>query len=293
MYYPALSARLSSSYFLQFLVVSATKLAGRYGAPRSKCCHLNTSLPLTFTAIRRWIFRSRSLISPFECPRDLPGVSARWSIQNFFTRPQAPAFSSFTARIRASEKLDERYLRLMARRLSSPASRACTERYRYRKFKGISLPTNSMRPIDRRWFARFSSRVLNPKPDRLAMFLKPFLSSMDRSEPASSPAPSRARIVVATPPPPRPRIPVIAPVWDSRLIGLWHYTPTSRSGSASMISFRFRYFAVEGYFAEVANRFRPFSNLAAVDNGQGWRYCVRKSPRAIAEDERQRATFSL
>lgn len=99
----------------------------------------------------------------------------------FFTRPQAPAFSSFTARIRASEKLDERYLRLMARRLSSPASRACTERYRYRKFKGISLPTNSMRPIDRRWFARFSSRVLNPKPDRLAMFLKPFLSSMDRS----------------------------------------------------------------------------------------------------------------
>lgn len=45
-----------------------------------------------------------------------------------------------------------------------------------------------------------------------------------------------------------------------------------------MISFRFRYFAVEGYFAEVANRFRPFSNLAAVDNGQGWRYCVRKSP---------------
>lgn len=181
MYYPALSARLSSSYFLQFLVVSATKVAGRYGAPRSKCCHLNTSLPLTFTAIRRWIFRSRSLISPFECPRDLPGVSTRMEHSEFFTRPQAPAFSSFTARIRASEKLDERYLRLMARRLSSPASRACTERYRYRKFKGISLPTNSMRPIDRRWFARFSSRVLNPKPDRLAMFLKPFLSSMDRS----------------------------------------------------------------------------------------------------------------
>ena len=83
-YYPALSARLSSSYFLQFLVVSATKPAGRYGAPRSKCCHLNTSLPLTFTAIRRWIFRSRSLISPFECPRDLPGVSARMEHSEFF-----------------------------------------------------------------------------------------------------------------------------------------------------------------------------------------------------------------
>ena len=129
----------------------------------------------------------------------------------FFTRPQAPAFSSFTARIRASEKLDERYLRLMARRLSSPASRACTERYRYRKFKGISLPTNSMRPIDRRWFARFSSRVLNPKPIGSPCFSNRSFSRWI----AATGFLARAyppHIVVATPPPPRPRIPVIAPV---------------------------------------------------------------------------------
>jgi len=45
-------------------------------------------------------------------------------------------------------------------------------------------------------------------------------------------------------------------------------------------------------FVHSADKNFQKTRWAAVDNGQGWRYCVRKSPRAIAEDGRQRATFS-
>jgi hypothetical protein len=160
----------------------------------------------------------------------------------------------------------------------------------YRMFKGADIIAYKFEKTNRQGAGLHgSAAALKSEADRLAKFLKPFLSSMHRGEPASSPAPSPAPIVVATLPPPRPPIaPVIAPVRDRRLIGLWHYTPTLRSGSASRVTFRFRYFTGDGYFAEGGESFSTF--VKSCSSGQWAGIATLRSKVAPGDRGRWEAT---
>jgi hypothetical protein len=57
-------------------------------------------------------------------------------------------------------------------------------------------------------------------------------------------------------PPAPPVVPLVTR--DQRLRGLWYYSPSIRSGSASMTTFRFRYFAGDGRFAQGGESYATF-----------------------------------
>ena len=125
----------------------------------------------------------------------------------------------------------------------------------YRAFEGANILAYKFKKTNRQGAGLDgSAAALKSEADRLSTFLKTFLSSLHRGEAVSWPAPTPAPIPVPAPPPP----PRIAPPRDRRLIGLWYYSPTLRSGSAAMVAFRFRYFSADGHFAQGSESFATF-----------------------------------
>lgn len=121
----------------------------------------------------------------------------------------------------------------------------------YRAFEGATILAYKFEKTNRQGAGLDgSAAALKSEADRLSTFLKSFLSSLHRGDAVSWPAPTPAPIPVPAPLPPPPSPPPIAPLRDRRLIGLWYYSPTLRSGSASMVTFRFRYFSADGHFAQ-------------------------------------------
>ena len=132
----------------------------------------------------------------------------------------------------------------------------------YRSFEGDRLLCYKFEKTNRRGAGLHgSAAVLKTEADRLTAFLKPFLSSFHRGAPVSSPtAPTPAPPPVPAAPPPEPPPPP-APIVtrDQRLYGLWYYSPPIlRSGSDSMVTFRFRYFARDGRFAQGGQSYATF-----------------------------------
>ncbi|MEX0805582.1 MAG: hypothetical protein WD688_20040 [Candidatus Binatia bacterium] len=126
----------------------------------------------------------------------------------------------------------------------------------YRTFEGAKILAYRFEKTNRQGAGLHgSAAALKSEADRLTKFLKPFLSSLHRGEPASWPAPIPAPIPVPVQP---SAPPPIAPLRDRRLIGLWYYSPTLRSGSASRVTFRFRYLTADGHFAEGDQSFSTF-----------------------------------
>jgi hypothetical protein len=135
----------------------------------------------------------------------------------------------------------------------------------YRTFEGAKILAFKFAKTNRRGTGLHgSAAALKSEADRLSTFLKPFLTALHRGEAASSPAPSPVPIPApARPSPPPP----IAPLRDRRLIGLWYYSPMLRSGSASMVSFRFRYFSADGQFAQGGE---SFATVVRSGSGGQW-----------------------
>ena len=150
----------------------------------------------------------------------------------------------------------------------------------YRTFEGAKILAFKFAKTNRRGTGLHgSAAALKSEADRLSKFLKPFLSALHRGEAASSPAPSPVPIPApARPSPPPP----IAPLRDRRLIGLWYYSPMLRSGSASMVSFRFRYFSADGQFAQGGESF-----ATVVRSGSGVQWAGMETLRSkVAPGER-------
>ena len=126
-----------------------------------------------------------------------------------------------------------------------------------------------------------SAAALKAEADRLTAFLKPFLSSFSLSwTPVSSATDTeqrRCRRVRLTPPPPPPS-PALIVTRDQRLYGRWYYSPILRSGSASMITFRFRYFARDGRFAQGGESYATFVNQVGDGNWAGMDTLCSKLP---------------
>lgn len=135
----------------------------------------------------------------------------------------------------------------------------------YRSFEGDRLLCYKFEKTNRRGAGLHgSAAALKAEADRLTAFLKPFLSSFHREAAFSSPtattlAPPPTPAPSPLPPTPQPP-PSPAPTVtrDQRLYGLWHYSPTLRSGSDSMTMFRFRYFARDGRFAQGGQSYATF-----------------------------------
>lgn len=131
----------------------------------------------------------------------------------------------------------------------------------YRSFEGGQLLCYKFAKTNRHGAGLHGSAAgFKTEADRLTAFLKPFLSSFHRGAPLSSspPAPPAPPPV---PSPPTPSPPPVAPIVtrDQRLYGLWYYSPPIlRSGSASMVTFRFRYFARDGRFAQGGESYTTF-----------------------------------
>jgi hypothetical protein len=87
--------------------------------------------------------------------------------------------------------------------------------------------------------------------ERLRTFVKLFLGSLRRRK--STPPPPQSRPVTPPTPPPAPIV-----TRDQRLRGLWHCSSPITSGSDSMTSFRFRYFAGDGRFAQGGESYATF-----------------------------------
>jgi hypothetical protein len=151
----------------------------------------------------------------------------------------------------------------------------------YRMFEGRKIIAYKFEKTNRQGAGLHgSAAAVKSDADRLTAFLKPFLSTIHRGEPASGPAPDPTPIPVPSPPPPPPH--PVAPVRDRRLIGLWYYSPTLRSGSASMISFRFRYLSADGHFAQGGESFATF-----VRSGSGGQWAGMDTLRSkVAPGER-------
>jgi len=137
----------------------------------------------------------------------------------------------------------------------------------YRSFEGDRVLCYKFEKTNRRGAGLHGSAAgFKSEADRLAAFLKPFLSSFHRAAPfvsptAPTPAPPPAPVIPPRPPPPTEPQPPPAPIItrDHRLHGLWYYSPPIlRSGSASMVTFRFRYFAGDGRFAQGGESYATF-----------------------------------
>lgn len=130
----------------------------------------------------------------------------------------------------------------------------------YRSFEGDRLLCYKFEKTNRRGAGLHGSAAgFKAEADRLTAFLKPFLSSFHRGAPVSSPAaptPAPPPVPAAPPTPSPPPAPIV--MRDQRLHGLWYYSPILRSGSASMITFRFRYFARDGRFAQGGQSYATF-----------------------------------
>jgi hypothetical protein len=123
--------------------------------------------------------------------------------------------------------------------------------------------------------------------ERLRKFVKLFLASLRRRK--STPS-APATIV-----PPVPTPPAVSIVTrDQRLRGLWYYSCSIGSGSASMTTFRFRYFSGDGRFAQGGESYATF-----VQTGSGGQWAGMDSlhARVPAEErgtwETARGTLTL
>jgi hypothetical protein len=103
----------------------------------------------------------------------------------------------------------------------------------YRAFEGATILAYKFAKTNRHGAGLHGSAAA-PKSEAepLSTFLKAVLSSFHRGEDVSWPAPTPTPIPVPSPSPPPPPTPPIAPLRDRRLVGLWHYSSTLRSGSA-------------------------------------------------------------
>jgi hypothetical protein len=137
----------------------------------------------------------------------------------------------------------------------------------YRLFEGDKILCYKFEKTNRRGAGLHgSAAALKTDADRLMTFLKPFLSSFHRGVPgfasaASTPAPPPVPASPPTPPPQPAPQPAPAPIItrDRRLHGLWYYSPpVLRSGRDSMVTFRFRYFAYDGRFAQGGESYATF-----------------------------------
>jgi hypothetical protein len=131
----------------------------------------------------------------------------------------------------------------------------------YRAFAGDRLLCYKFEKTNRRGAGLHGSAAgFKTEADRLTAFLKPFLSSFHRGAPVSSPTapmPGPPPAPGSPPPPTPPPEPIVTR--DQRLYGLWYYSPPIlRSGSDSMVMFRFRYLARDGRFAQGGESYATF-----------------------------------
>ena len=151
----------------------------------------------------------------------------------------------------------------------------------YRAFEGATLLAYKFEKTNKHGAGLHGSAAASrSEADRLSEFLKAILASLHRGEAVSSPAPVPAPAPAPSPPPSPPPPPPepIAPLRDRRLIGLWHYSPTLRSGLASMVTFRFRYLFADGHFAQGGESFATFVRSAGGGEWAGMETLRAKVP---------------
>src|SRR5438093_6930450 len=139
----------------------------------------------------------------------------------------------------------------------------------YQAFEGASLLAYKFEKTNKHGAGLHGSAAASKsEADRLCEFLEAILASLHRGEAVSWPAPTPAPVPAPAPAPspPSPPPPVV-PTPDHRLIGLWHYSPTLRSGSAPMTTFRFRYLFADGHFAQGGE---SFATLVRSARGGEW-----------------------
>jgi hypothetical protein len=165
----------------------------------------------------------------------------------------------------------------------------------YRSFEGDRLLCYKFEKTNRHGAGLHgSAAALKTEADQLTAFLKPILSSFHRAAPlSSSPPATPAPPPVPSPPTPTPSPPPAAPIVtrDQRLYGLWYYSPILRSGSASMVTFRFRYFARDGRFAQGGQSYATFVRPRSDGSWAGWTHCARRFLLANAARGRQAVAF--
>ena len=137
----------------------------------------------------------------------------------------------------------------------------------YRSFEGDKVLCYKFEKTNRRGAGLHGSAAGSKnEAARLSAFLNPFLSSLHRYH--GPPAFSSAQATTAAPPSPPPSLPTSPPspppspapivTRDQRLHGLWYYSSRLTSGLDSMVTFRFRYFAYGGRFAQGGQSYATF-----------------------------------
>jgi hypothetical protein len=170
----------------------------------------------------------------------------------------------------------------------------------YRAFEGATLGACKFEKTNRQGAGLHgSAAALKSEAEPLSGFLKAFLASLHRGEAAPAPTPVPIPVPIRppapVPPPPPPGAPPVAPPRDRRLVGLWHYSPpTLRSGSASLVTFRSRYFSADGHFAQGGESFATFVRSSAGGQWAGmetWRSNVPSGERGTWETTRDVLTL--
>jgi len=125
----------------------------------------------------------------------------------------------------------------------------------FRYFEGPSIIAWKVAKTDRSGSGLHASAAASkPDAERFRKFVNLFVRSLRRRKSAPSvPTPSVPPGPLPAPPPPAPIV-----TRDQRLYGLWYYSSSLRSGGASMTSFRFRYFAADGRFAQGGESYATF-----------------------------------
>ena len=129
----------------------------------------------------------------------------------------------------------------------------------YRFFEGTTIAACKITRTNRSGVGLHASAAAEKRDaEQLRKFVREFLPSLrkPRATPPPRPTPPPTPVV----PPPAPVLPPTPTVTrDQRLRGLWYYSPPAlQSGSASMKTFRFRYFAGDGRFAQGGESYATF-----------------------------------
>jgi hypothetical protein len=157
----------------------------------------------------------------------------------------------------------------------------------YRSFEGDRVVCYKFEKTNSRGAGLHGSAAgFKARADRLTAFLKPFLSSFHRWHwtPIASPvAPMPTPPPSSPPPQPSPPTPLPSPVptvtRDQRLYGFWYYSPPIlRSGFDSMVTFRFRYFARDGRFAQGGQSYATFVQRSSDGSWAGMDALCSKLP---------------
>ena len=128
----------------------------------------------------------------------------------------------------------------------------------YRFFEGATISACKMKRSNRNGLGLHASAAAEKADaEQLRNFVKEFVPSLRRPRATASPSTPPPSLPLIVPP---ARVPPPAPMVtrDQRLRGLWYYSPSIRSGSASMTTFRFRYFAGDGRFAQGGESYATF-----------------------------------